>query len=187
MLQNWALPILCLKSLAVMLISVLWSTKSGRGHDNKVQWNSTIQVISIPVIDSNKVLEAFYSTDEDGFFVTVFEKVGTINNKGQFTGTNYLRSRQGDIIAEKFRNNQLIGSAIKDNLSSPGGRQEPPNPCYACINHNYQQIKSKCEVDMVCDIACTLTPCFAVWSASAIAACTSGGGTGNPCNPFTID
>ncbi|WP_141217393.1 hypothetical protein [Siphonobacter sp. BAB-5385] len=85
-------------------------------------------------------MEAFYSTDEDGFFVTVFEKVGTINNKGQFTGTNYLRSRQGDIIAEKFRNNQLIGSAIKDNLSSPGGRQEPPNPCYACINHNYQQI-----------------------------------------------
>jgi hypothetical protein len=152
----------------------------------KVNEDKALQLISIPTDDQNKTVQVFYSVIKDGFFVTVFERVGTWNKKSQFTGINFLRAQGIDILAERFIDNQAIGTEIDKNS---GSARLIPNPdtdtCLKCINRNYQLMKIECEKDFICDIACTVSPCFALWVITALANCTSGCCAGEPCNPFT--
>lgn len=152
----------------------------------KVKEDKTLQMISIPTNDQNKTVQVFYSVTKDSFFVTVFERVGTWNKKGQFTGTNFIKSQGTDILAEQFRDDQPVGSAITE---SSGSARLVPNPdtdtCLKCMNRNYQLMKIECEKDFACDITCTISPCFALWALTALANCTSGCCTSQPCNPFS--
>ncbi|MCX2576094.1 hypothetical protein [Pedobacter sandarakinus] len=113
--------------------------------------------------------------------IILSDYLGTIINIEEYKEKKFIGFVNNIKINEI--NSGFSGSREKWMLVDPSGNGS--ESCYHCINRVYQDTKTKCEADFVCDIGCSFNlACKALFLASATAVCTSGGSMPRPCGIF---
>jgi hypothetical protein len=119
------------------------------------------------VFETKSKLNLFITREKNGFA-----------NKNNNNGYISVRDINNDLLFNDYvdQNRYVMNLNLNSNVFSTNSNSKITFREWDCtrakFNKFYQEAKSECEADWVCDVACSVNPCFISYLAYAVGKCS---------------
>jgi hypothetical protein len=130
--------------------------------------------------ETGQVIEDIFYVFETGSKINLFinrEKTG-FTNKNNKNGYISIRDINNDLLFNDYveQNRYVMNLNLTNNVFSTNSNSKITFREWDCtrerFNKFYQEAKRECESDWVCDVACSVNPCFISYLAFAVGKCS---------------
>jgi hypothetical protein len=140
----------------------------------------TLKGLYIKGEETGQVIEDIFYVFETGSKLNLFitrEKTG-FANKNNNNGYISIRDINNDLLFNDYveQNRYVMNLNLTKNIFSDNSNSKITFREWDCtrekFNKFYQEAKKECEADWICDVACSVNPCFISYLAYAVGKCS---------------
>ena len=139
----------------------------------------TLKGFYLSGVEANEIVEDIFYVFESGSKINLLinrEKIGFANNNNN--GYISIRDIKNNLMSNDYieENRYVMNINLTKTMYSNNANIKPSFLEWDCtkgeFNKFYQEAKKECEADWICDVACSVNPCFISYLAYAVGKCS---------------